>query len=102
VRIIKPTTVRDYYRKHRDAESWLKRWRVTVEAADWRSLADVRRAYPDADAAPAASGNTVTIFNVKGKRYRLIVAIHYNMQRVYIRDFLTHAEYNDQKWKQRH
>jgi len=33
---------------------------------------------------------------------RLIVAIHYNTGRVYIRDFMTHAQYNSQAWKNRH
>ena len=34
--------------------------------------------------------------------YRLIVAIRYNTQRVYVRDFMTHEEYNKQLWKRRH
>ncbi len=52
--------------------------------------------------AVADSGNTVTIFKVKGNSYRLMVAIHYNAQRIYVRDFMTHEEYNSQAWKKRH
>jgi mRNA interferase HigB len=44
----------------------------------------------------------VTVFNVAGNKYRLIVAIHYRIQTVFIRDFLTHAEYSKQAWKGRH
>ncbi|MCZ8102014.1 MAG: type II toxin-antitoxin system HigB family toxin [Microcystis sp.] len=31
---------------------------------------------------------------------RLIAAIHYNRQKVYIREVLTHPEYNKNKWKE--
>ena len=43
---------------------------------------------------PVASGATVTIFNIKGNTYRLITAIHYNTRIVFIRDYMTHAEYS--------
>jgi len=102
MRVIKPTTLRDYYARHRDAEAWLKAWLVVVERAKWQSLDDVRQTYRDADAATADSGSTVTILHVKGNRYRLMVAIHYNAQRVYVRDFMTCEQYNSQHWKKRH
>jgi len=101
MRIIKPLTVKRYYEKHRDAESWLKSWLLVAKGARWRSLEDVRKTYKRADAAKVQSGSTVTIFDVKGNTYRLIVAIHYNTQRVYIRDFMTHEEYSNQLWKRR-
>jgi mRNA interferase HigB len=42
-----------------------------------------------------------TVFNVGGKTAaRLIVAIHYNRQKVYIRNVLTHAEYDKGNWKE--
>ncbi len=102
MRIIKPLAVKDYWRKHPDAEPWLKGWMVVVRAANWHSVNDVRGTYKDADAVKVASGSTVTVFNVKGNRYRLVVAIHYNSQCIYVRYFMTHAEYNNQLWKNRH
>jgi mRNA interferase HigB len=30
---------------------------------------------------------------------RLIAAIHYNRRRLYIRAVLTHAEYDEQRWR---
>jgi mRNA interferase HigB len=63
---------------------------------------DVRKTYPHADAVIVGSGRVVTIFNICGNRFRLVVAVHYNTQRVYIREMLTHAEYDRQSWKGRH
>ncbi len=37
--------------------------------------------------------------NIGGNKARLITAVHYNTQRVYIRYVLTHAEYDGNKWK---
>ena len=34
-----------------------------------------------------------------GNKYRLIVAIHYNRKKVYIRHVLTHAEYSRSHWR---
>jgi mRNA interferase HigB len=47
-----------------------------------------------------SSGNPVVVFNIRGNKYRLIVAIHYRPSgRVFVLRFLTHAEYDKEKWK---
>jgi mRNA interferase HigB len=40
-----------------------------------------------------------TVFNIAGNKFRLIVAIHYNRKKVYIRHALTHAEYSRGHWR---
>lgn len=62
-------------------------------------FADVRRTYPSADKVKVASGNTVTVFNIGGNKIRLVTAIHYNTQTVYILRVLTHQEYDKEGWK---
>lgn len=43
----------------------------------------------------------LTVFNIGGQTAaRLIAAIHYNRQKVYIRHVLTHSEYEKGKWKE--
>lgn len=100
--IVHPATLKSFWTKHRNARGPLENWLETARAAQWRSIEDVRRTYPHADAATVASGATVTIFNIKGNDFRLITAIHYNRQIVFIRDFLTHAQYSKNQWKERH
>jgi mRNA interferase HigB len=102
VRIIKKSTVRQFWETHPDARSFLEAWLATAEAADWSNLQDVRRDYPHADGVEVASGNTVIVFNAAGNKYRLIVSIKYRYGIVYIRDFLTHAAYSKGTWKLRH
>ncbi len=43
----------------------------------------------------------LTVFNIGGNKYRLIVTIHYNRHKVYIRNILTHEEYDRGDWKQK-
>jgi mRNA interferase HigB len=102
MRLIKPLTIKGYYTKHRDAKPWLKNWMVVAKAARWQDLDDIRRTYPRVTTAIADSKRILTIFKLKGNNYRFMVAIHYNTQRIYIRDFMTHEEYNNQSWKKRH
>jgi mRNA interferase HigB len=102
MRVIKPATLRVYWSKHRRARRPLEEWLMKAKTADWHSIDDVRKTYPHADAATVASGAVVTIFNIKGNAYRLITAIHYNTGVIFIRDFLTHADYSNDQWKERH
>ena len=41
----------------------------------------------------------MTVFNICGNKYRLITAIKYRWRTVYMLRFLTHAEYDKEKWK---
>ena len=38
--------------------------------------------------------NGYTIFDIGGNNYRLITAVHYNVQFCYIRQIWTHSEYS--------
>lgn len=40
-----------------------------------------------------------TVFNISGNKYRLVSVIKYRWRIVYIRHILTHAEYDEGKWK---
>ncbi|HEY2329254.1 MAG TPA: type II toxin-antitoxin system HigB family toxin [Verrucomicrobiae bacterium] len=99
VRIVKEKFLRDTAGQYPKAAKWLSAWVVTVRAATWRGLADVRRAYPSADMVRVSSGKPALVFNVCGDTYRLIVAMHFDRQTAYTLRFLTHAEYSTDRWK---
>src|SRR5712691_2246831 len=99
MRIISRKRLREFAHRHPDAAEPLQNWYLVVRDAEWQSLQDVRRVYPHADSVTVGSGNTVTVFNICGNKYRLIAAIHYNRQRVYVLRLLRHAEYSKDFWK---
>ena len=99
MRVISRKRLAGFANKHPDARAALDAWFRTVKAARWTSIADVRRVYPHADAVTVSSGRTVTVFNVRGNDYRLVIALHYNTGRAYVLRALTHAEYDKDAWK---
>lgn len=87
--IIRKKRLREFYSIHPDSEEPLLSWYRLAKHATWRSLVDVRQTYPSAD---RVQGRTV--FNIKGNDYRLITVIQFDAQRIYIREVLTHAQYD--------
>jgi mRNA interferase HigB len=72
----------------------VKSWYTIFKANTWRSLNEVQENYsPTVDEVYG-----YTIFNIKGKKYRLIVRINYYTQIIYFIKFLTHAEYSKINW----
>jgi mRNA interferase HigB len=99
LRIIKEQFLKEAATATSKAGKWLENWRITVRAAEWRNIDDVRKTYPSADPVKVESGRSVTVFNACGNDYRLMVAIHYDKQRIYTLQFLTHAAYDKNRWK---
>jgi mRNA interferase HigB len=99
VRIFKESTLAQYATEYARAAVSLELWRLVARRAKWRSLADVRATYASADAVMVKSGRTCIVFNIAGNRFRLVTAIHYNRNRIYILKFLTHSEYSKDTWK---
>ncbi|MGB7157370.1 MAG: type II toxin-antitoxin system HigB family toxin [Tepidisphaeraceae bacterium] len=90
----------EFVRKHGDAASWLRSWLAASLKAEWLNLQDVRKTFPHADGVKVKSGRTVTVFNVRGNKHRLIVTIDYPTGVVNVLTVLTHAEYDKEKWKE--
>lgn len=101
MRLIKRTTLREFARRFPKAATALDAWARLALSAAWKTLVDTRKTFPHADQVKVKSGRTVTIFNVCGNDFRLITAIHYDRGKVFILNFLTHAEYSKDTWKNR-
>ncbi|MCC6972496.1 MAG: type II toxin-antitoxin system HigB family toxin [Anaerolineae bacterium] len=80
---------------HPDSGSGLQHWYKIMKAGAFSNFAELRGVFPSADQV-----GKLTVFNISGNKVRLITAIHYNRQRVYIRAVLTHSEYDEEKWKE--
>ena len=101
MRIIKPATLTTWAARHAIAAPALLHWYETALRARWRSLTEVRRDFPHADMVRVGSLRPVIVFNLAGNNFRLIAPIHFNIGRLFLLDFLTHAEYSKPGWKQR-
>ena len=80
--------------KFADAKSALQVWFDTAVEAEWKNIEDVRKSFPATDMV-----GDLAIFNIRGNNYRLIVRLVFQYKRIYIKEFLTHAEYDKRGWK---
>lgn len=81
---------------HEDAEGPLRAWHthVSSKTVSWHSWGDVKAEF----ASTSLVGNCV-VFNIGGNKYRLVTRILYPSQKVFILKVMTHAEYDEDKWK---
>ncbi|MGH8809830.1 MAG: type II toxin-antitoxin system HigB family toxin [Noviherbaspirillum sp.] len=90
MRIIAFGAIREFWKRHPQAEIPLRSWYAQASRADWRSPADVKAAYRSAS---FLARNRV-VFNIKGNDFRLVAAVHYNRGMMFIRFVGTHREYD--------
>ena len=95
MRIIKRGALEQFWQRHPDARASLESWYAVVRGANWKTPAELKRVYPNADFVGRR-----TVFNIAGNKYRLIARVNYQSQRVFVLYLLTHAEYDRGGWKQ--
>ncbi len=83
-------TLRAFWHKHPDAEQPLKAWFEEATQASWSQPSDIKGQYRSA----SVLKNRRVVFNIKGNEYRLIVAIAYRLQVVYVKLIGTRTEYD--------
>jgi mRNA interferase HigB len=90
MRVISVKTLKLFWEKHPDAESFLRAWYTEAKKARWKGPQDIKNSYRTASILP----NNRVVFNIKGNAYRLVVAVKYEFQVVYIRFIGTHVAYD--------
>jgi mRNA interferase HigB len=93
--IITRKRLNEFAERHPDTRTALQHWYQLMKANRFASFSELRAVFPSVDQV-----GKLTVFNIGGNRARLIAAIHYNRQRVYIRAVLTHDEYDRSQWKE--
>ncbi len=94
MRIISEKKLREFWRKHKEAEPPMREWIKIVRKQICNNFADVRKTFNHAD----IYGNC-TIFDVGGNKYRIIAKTAYVIKVIYIRFVITHSEYDEKKWQ---
>jgi mRNA interferase HigB len=93
VNVVTKAGLRRLIREHPQAEDELLVWYKAARHAAWTNLADVRTAFPKADLV-----GKVLVFNVLHNDLRLIVVAAFPYQRLFVKELLTHKEYDRKEW----
>ncbi len=90
MRVIAVATLRDFWKTHPGVEQPLKAWYEEATNATWTKPSDIKDQYRSA----SVLKNRRVVIDIKGNDYRLIVAIAYRLQIVYVKFVGTHRDYD--------
>jgi mRNA interferase HigB len=88
--VIAVAALRAFWHQHPDAEQPLKAWFEEASKASWTQPSDIKAQYRSA----SILKNRRVLFNIKGNEYRLVVAIAYRLQIVYVKFVGTHQQHD--------
>jgi mRNA interferase HigB len=92
VRVISNKTLLAFSASHQDAGVPLQLWRKAIEARAYTNFASLKTVFGSIDKV-----SPFHVFDLGGNKYRLIAAIHYNRQILFVRHIFTHRQYD--QWK---
>ena len=94
MKLISNKALREFAALHPDAEAPLQAFRQRVEKGRFDNFAALRTTFRGVDKV----GNRF-VFNIGGNKYRLIAAIAFAPQLLWVKAVLTHAEYDGREWR---
>jgi mRNA interferase HigB len=99
MRVISKTRLKQFWESpgREDAEGALRAWytHVNSKPVAWHVWGDVK-----AEFSTTSIVGSCVVFNIRGNRYRLVTRISYRSQKVFILKVMTHAEYDEDSWKE--
>jgi mRNA interferase HigB len=94
MRVISNRRLVAFSERHPDSAEALQAWRKIVEKNELANFAHLKSVFNSVDIVGG-----LFVFDIKGNNYRLICGINFKTQCCYIREVMTHTEYDRGKWK---
>jgi len=92
MRVISNKMLVEFSLRHPIAEGPLKAWRKIIEVNIFTGYADLKACFHSVDKV-----GDFYVFNIGGHKYRIVTIILFHQKKVFVREILTHKEYNS--WK---
>lgn len=92
MRLISDKSLRDFADQHPEAREPLWFWRSVIRRGSFWGFADLKKSFNTIDKV-----GDCYVFDIGGNKFRVVAAIHFNTQILYVRFVYTHKEYD--KWK---
>lgn len=92
MRVISNKALTNFSTIHPAADESLQAWRKIIESRSFINFADIKTAFNAGDKV-----GYFYVFDLGSNKYRIVAAIHFDYQKLYVRHVLTHKEYD--KWK---
>ncbi len=94
MRIIAKRTIREFWESlpcYRDSQGPLEAWHAEALKAQWKTPQEIKKQFRNA----SILKNNRVVFNIGGNKYRLVVAIDYFRQAMFIKFIGTHKQYDE-------
>jgi mRNA interferase HigB len=89
VHVISRKALEAFWMRHPAAQGPLETWFHIVHRLSPTTFSELKRTFNSVDYVVP-----YTVFDVGGNNLRVIAVIHYNRQKLYIREVFTHPEYD--------
>ncbi len=96
MRVISKKPLRAFWDRHPESKPAIEDWFRKASQFKALSFPALCQTFGSADYVDG-----FTVFDVGGNRYRIAAVIHYDKQRLYVRQVMTHAEYDRNYWRKK-
>jgi mRNA interferase HigB len=94
MRVIAKRPLVQFWTRHPEAETPLRNWLTICRTTDFGNFGHLKQTFRRVDKV-----GKFIVFDIGGNKFRLVVVVHFNRKRIYVRAVLTHAEYDQDHWK---
>jgi len=94
MRVIAKRPLVQFWGKHPQAEKPLRSWLTICRTRNFDHFGQLKDTFRTVDKV-----GRFVVFDIGGNKFRLIVVVHFNRRRIYVRAVLTHEEYDRDHWK---
>ena len=88
--IISLKMLRDFWKKHPEAEQPLRNWHIVAEHSRFTDFTELTQSFESADYVPP-----YIVFDVGGNNFRMVVIVRYRDGKIFVRWVMTHREYDN-------
>ena len=92
--IISKKALVDFWLTHRESRTPLSTWYTICKRTNFENFAHLKATFGSIDKV-----GKFTVVDIGGNKWRLITIVNYSTHKIYVRDVLTHDEYDRDFWK---
>jgi mRNA interferase HigB len=92
--VVSKSKLATFWAANPDSEAPLSGWLRLARRHDFLNFAELKTIFGSVDQV-----GRLSVFDIGGNKYRLIAAIHFNRQKIFVRAILRHSDYDKGKWR---
>jgi mRNA interferase HigB len=92
--VVSKSKLATFWASHPDSKAPLSGWLRLARKHVFLNFAELKTIFGSVDQV-----GRLSVFDIGGNKYRLIAAIHFNRQKIFVRAIMRHTDYDKGKWR---